>query len=309
MDILVAKDGRPSMLGVYGHMKNKNARLIVRRRLQNGREWYRTYINNDNTKRIKKKIPGFVLSNVIIRWGNRIEINTEGKIVYNSATAIARATDKKESRRIFMEKGVRCPRLVGRDNNVFPVIARPSRHAKGKNFVVLKNRAEFLRHYDANERNGWYYSEFIDKNQEFRVHCAHGKVIEIMEKPRGEGIAWNRARVGEPFVRVPRNNYDDKLALCVEALKATQALGLDFSGVDVIVKDGVPYVVECNTSQTLNSSPHVTERYAKYFDWLARSEQKRPHWDFLQFKKAKSLVWKNFQFNETAPGANEVDEE
>lgn len=298
MDILLGKDGRPSMRGVFGNMKDKNARLVVRRRLPR-REWYRVYTDNNPDRRVKHQIPGFIYSNVIIRWGSRIEIDTAGKIVYNNCKALERATDKKLSRQIFIEKGVSCPKLVGRDNTQFPVIARPSRHAKGKNFVVLRNREEFVRHFDANERNGWYYSEFIDKTDEFRVHCAHGKVLELMRKPRGEGFAWNRAQVGEPFVRVERRDYGDKLNVCVEALKAAAALGLDFSGVDVIVKDGKAYVIECNTSPTLNSSPHVTTRYAKYFDWLARSNEKRPHWEFLNFKKGESLVWKNFQLDET----------
>lgn len=289
------------MMGVFKEMKS--GKLVVRRRLRTGREWYRVYENNNPDRRRKVKIADYRFGNILIRWGNRMELDTDGKIVYNSCKAQERATDKKKSRQIFMEKGVLCPRLVGRDNAVFPVIARPSRHAKGKNFVVLRNRDEFVRHYDANERNGWYYSEFIDKTHEYRVHCAHGKVLEVMEKPKGEGIAWNRARVGEPFVRVERRNYNK--AVCIEALKAAAALGLDFSGVDVIFKDGKAYVVECNTSPTLNSSPHVTSRYALYFDWLLRNDEKRPHWDFAKFKKAESLCWKNFQLKDEAGAADE----
>lgn len=301
MNILLGKDGRPSMKGVYAEMKNNTSKLVVRRRVGR-REWFRVYTDNDVTKKVKRPVAGFNFNGPLIRWGSRIEI-PDTSIVYNNSKAIERATDKKKSRKLMLEKGVSCPKLVNRNNTVFPVIARPSRHAKGKNFVVLRNVTEFRNHWDAHEHNGWYYSEFIDKEREIRVHCAHGKVLEVMEKPRPTdgGIAWNRAINGAPFVRVERANY--KLYMVKEALKAIKALGLDFGGVDVIIVGKQAYVLEVNTSPTLNSSPHVTSRYAKYFDWLFRSPTKRPHWDFEQFTAGPSLAWKNFQLTETAETA------
>ena len=297
MQILLGADGRPSMLGVFGKMTHSESKLIVRRRI-GSREWFRVYKNNDPSVRTKVKPANLSFDKVILRWGSRQEIDGEDHVIYNKGTAMALATDKKVSRQKLLEAGISCPKLVGANNTVFPVIARPSRHAKGRNFVVLKTKKAFLDHYNANETYGWYYSEFIDKSHEYRVHVAHGKVLEVMQKPKGEGIAWNRAVTGEAFVRVPRENYNNiphMKAVCLEALKAAKVIGLDFSGVDVIVFNDVAYVLELNTSPTLNSSPHVTERYAKYFDWLARSDTKRPHWKFEHFKKAKSYIWKNFQ--------------
>ena len=55
------------------------------------------------------------------------------------------------------------------------------------------------------------------------------------------------------------------------------------------------YVLEVNTSPTLNSSDFVSEQYAKYFDWLNRSDKRRDHWDFTEFKASESFAWKNFQ--------------
>lgn len=303
INILAGKDGRPSMKGVYSLMTGANQRLVVRRRLP-GREFFRVYSNHDVSKKKKVRIPDMDLSGTMIRWGSRIPVADVG-VVYNNATAIEKATDKKKARKLLLKAGVSCPKLVTRDNTTFPVIARPSRHAKGKNFVVLKNVTEFRAHWDANEHNGWYYSAFIDKDREIRVHCAHGKVLEIMEKPRPANgtIAWNRAINGAPFVRIERANY--KKYMVLEALKAIKALGLDFGGVDVILVGNQAYVLEVNTSPTLNSSPHVTLRYSMYFDWLGRSETRRPHWDFTQFTAGTSLVWKNFQLTETNPTQTE----
>jgi glutathione synthase/RimK-type ligase-like ATP-grasp enzyme len=43
------------------------------------------------------------------------------------------------------------------------------------------------------------------------------------------------------------------------------ALGLDFGGVDVMVKDNVAYVIEVNTAPTLNSSDYVALTMVKVY--------------------------------------------
>jgi hypothetical protein len=312
MLILVGKDGRPSMMKVYSQMKSKS-RLVIRRRLtKTGKEYLRTFENNNIEKRIKRPINELTLENTkVIRWGNRIEAPTSGStIVYNKAEAIANATDKKLSRELFIKGKVRSPKLVSPENVAtgdYPIIARPSRHAKGKNFVILKTQQEFVTHYNANYKSGWYYSAFVNKTREFRVHCAHGKILAVMEKAKGgDKIAWNRAVTGEPFHKVAQKDFP--FSVCFQALKAIQTLGLDFGGVDVmeIMENGKPqgYVLEVNTSPTLNSSDWVSEQYAKYFDWLNRSDKRRPHWDYTKFESASSFAWKQFQLADTENTTN-----
>jgi glutathione synthase/RimK-type ligase-like ATP-grasp enzyme len=314
--ILCGRDGRPSMRKVYGQMKS-SAKLVVRRRLPSGKQWLRVYNEHDAEKFKKRPITELTMEDAkVIRWGNRIEAETsKGTIVYNKAEAIEKGTDKKLSRQLFIEGKVRTPKLVTPDNvaNVdFPIIARPSRHAKGKNFIVLKERENFLQHYRANAQHGWYYSAFVNKEREFRVHCAHGKILAVMEKTKGgDKIAWNRAVTGEPFTRVDQKDYI--FSVCFQALKAVKVLGLDFAGVDVMLiheaEKPVAYVLEVNTSPTLNSSEWVSEQYAKYFDWLNRSEKRREHWDFTKFEKASSFAWKQFQLaDQEKPTENQTQE-
>lgn len=313
--ILVGKDGRPSMMKVYSQMKSES-RLVIRRILKkSGKTFLRTFEKNDVTKRIKRPIGELTMANQkAIRWGNRIETETtKDTIVYNKAEAIANATDKKLSRELFIKGKVRTPKLVNPENIAnedYPIIARPSRHAKGKNFIVLKTKAEFLAHYGANSANGWYYSAFVNKTREYRVHCAHGKILAVMQKtPGGDKIAWNRAQTGEPFTKVDQTDFP--FSACFQALKAVQTLGLDFAGVDVmeIEEKGKPqgYVLEVNTSPTLNSSDWVSSQYAKYFDWLNRSDKRRDHWDFTKFEKAASFAWKQFQLLDQPNPANVVN--
>lgn len=289
--IIVGRDGRPSMRKVYSQMKN--GELIVVRTPKRKKRYIRKY--NDNNSDVFNKEPIENLNgknSVVIRWGNRIEFETnKNSIVYNKAENIYTATNKKLSREIFIKNKVSTPKLYNNKKSEisFPIIARPLVHSKGKNFLIINTKEEFNNHFNF----GWYYSEFIDKEKEFRVHCAHGKILAVMEKPRGEGIAWNRAINHERFTRILQKEYNYNV--CIEALKAVKAIGLDFAGVDVILKDGKAYVLEVNTAPTLNSSEYVSSQYAKYFDLLFNTEGRVEHWDFINFKKAESLAWKQNQ--------------
>jgi glutathione synthase/RimK-type ligase-like ATP-grasp enzyme len=303
--ILVGVHGRPSLRNTYSKMTTDNSTLLVRRRIvKRNKEWFRKYTNFSNNNFVKEKIDSVSFKNsILIRWGNAIQVdNDSSTIVYNEAKAIALASNKKRSREVFIEKNVNTPRLLtpSSENLRYPVIARPSTHAKGSNFVILNNLREFESHYNRYHSLGWYYSEFIDKVREFRIHCAHGKILNYLEKPnpKNGSVAWNRARNGgEAFENVGWNDYN--MACGIEAIKAVKALGLDFGGVDVMLdSEGKAWVLEVNTSPTLNSSEYSMQRYAMYFDWLFRSNTKREHWNINDFKKAKSLAWKNFQLRD-----------
>lgn len=299
--ILCGKDGRPSMKNVYSKM-NKGE-LVVRRNVP-GNVYYRHYRGNIVTRMDRLTNPSFKNTSIIIRWGTQevLKENT-GAVIYNKGTALALVSNKFESRKAMQKAGVNVPMNVTdttADNLIsYPVIARPFKHSKGKNFVTLPNRTLFLAHYRAN-RNGWYYSNFIDKVKEFRVHAASGKCLNLLEKPNpGAGqIAWNRAQGNDAFVSVKWEDYP--IPVVLEGLKACKALGADFLGVDVILdKAGKAWVLEGNSSPTLNSSEYSCTRYSKYFQWLMRSPEHRAHWDFTEFKNPESFAWKNFQLDET----------
>lgn len=296
--ILCAKDGRPSMKNVYSKMDG--GQLIVRRKPRRGSLYYRQYTNNNVGSLQRVNNPNFQQTRVIIRWGTQEQINHKpGAIIYNKASVLALVSNKYRSRLKLAEAGVNVPLNVTAQTPesaiTYPVIARPHHHSKGRNFVTLANRSEFLRHYRNNHTN-WYYSNFINKVREFRVHCCHGKVINLLEKPNpgGNQIAWNRAQNHSAFTSINWQNYNVRVVL--EALKACKALGADFLGVDVVLdRHGVAWVLEGNSSPTLASSEYSCERYAKYFSWLMRSPERRDHWDFTKFTNPESFAWKNFQ--------------
>ncbi len=74
-----------------------------------------------------------------------------------------------------------------------------------------------------------------------------------------------------------------------------------------MLKDDLAYVLEVNTSPTLNSSPYMTAKYAQYFDWLFAKDSRRNHFDYSTYKKAKSFAWKNFNFEDRKPDNEEAN--
>lgn len=296
--IFIGNNGKGSMKVLYPKISN-NVKLIQRKQfVKSGNFYIKEYLDTSLTKFKKIPINDFNLNNkIVVRWGNRIEIEKdERSIIYNDNQQARKASNKKLAREIFIKNNILCPQLLTpkSDNLKYPIIARPNEHSKGENFVVINNLKEFETHYNTNNID-WYYSEFIDKEREFRVHCGHGKILAIMEKPKGEGIAWNRVLNEDPFVRVKQEEY--KYKLFAIALQAMKVIGLDFGGVDIMLKGDTPYVIEINTSPSIENSEYVNDRYSKYFNWLFSSETKREHWNFKEFTAGKSLAWKENQFN------------
>lgn len=296
--ILVGIHGRPSIKNVYSLMNNPEVEVWVRRRVRRKdksiKEYWRVYSNGDSSKYRVEYHPRFE-NDVILRWGNEIQIEHPNCKIYNESRAIALASQKGRARQIMFEAGVRVPRIVVPvDQNIhFPVIARPQVHAKGKNIVVLNNITEFRNFY--NSHSDWYFAEFYPKDREVRCHVAHGKILAMMEKPAPSDkstIAWNRAVVHEEWTAIPWGDYH--FNACLEALKAVEALGLNTGGVDVMIRGDEAVVLEVNTAPTLISSPYVSQRWSEYFNWLFRASERTP-WDYKQFKKADSFAWKHQQ--------------
>jgi hypothetical protein len=305
--ILTVGAGKPSVKALYPHLEVPCI-VVEKKDMGRGKEILRIHEKKDNfgsyTSVPKEKE---VIQNcTVIRWGNRVPLNLQNCIVYNKSEASAKASNKRVARELLQEAKVSIPALVTPDTfkeEYLPIIGRPSYHCKCKNLRVLKTKDEFLQHYKINEPKGWYYSQYIDKEHEFRIHCAHGKVLSISEKPKPKNhtdknpvIGWGYSVVEEEWRVLHWSEY--KAKWCALALSAVEAMGLDFGAVDIIIKGKQAYVLEVNTAGSLVESEYLRKRYAMYFNWLLKSKERREHWDFKKFESGKSLAWKNFQLLE-----------
>jgi D-alanine-D-alanine ligase-like ATP-grasp enzyme len=116
----------------------------------------------------------------------------------------------------------------------------------GRGIVIAKVVAELVR--------APLYVKYIRKEKEYRLHVFNGKVIDLVEKRRRTGFqeatnynkyvrsyeqGWIMARDGVVVTEETRS----------QAIRAVQALGLDFGAVDIVMdRNGKPMILEVNTA-------------------------------------------------------------
>jgi glutathione synthase/RimK-type ligase-like ATP-grasp enzyme len=109
------------------------------------------------------------------------------------------------------------------------------------------------------------YTKFINKDKEFRIHVFNGEVIDQRQKvPARDGRA-----ITSQYINTHSNGYvfdfcNAPVDAHEQAIKAVQALGLDFGAVDVVVETirgtggiGISYkayVLEVNTAPGLTGA-------------------------------------------------------
>lgn len=238
-----------------------------------------------------------------LRWGNRMSLTPSPEIQYNTVEALNLSAHKLRARKTMIASTVPCPSLVTpADANItYPVICRPHQHKAGQNFGVLRDYGTFKHQFNKLQATH-YFSAFIDKDREFRVHCAHGKILSVSEKPRPADpsvIAWNHAVNADAFTVINWTNYD--INMIRAALDAVRVLGLHFGAVDIIMKDGVSYILEVNSAPSLLTTEYMTLKYVRYINWLLMSSEVRKPFDYKEYKNIKSFPWKDFNFEDRAP--------
>ena len=111
------------------------------------------------------------------------------------------------------------------------------------------------------------YTRFVKPDYEMRIHVAGGEVIDFARKKR-------RKMETPPPLRYWIRNYANGWVFTRQdvilpddvgeaAVKAVEALDLDFGAVDMLVSDGKPYVLEVNTAPGLQGT--TLARYVNYF--------------------------------------------
>jgi hypothetical protein len=294
MNIVVGRNGKETterLQYVSGH----RFRLISKHYLANGATPWR--VNGE------KQTIGYIpnLKSPTINWAS--SCNVAQGVVYNDPKVISLVSNKARARSLMAKAGVRVPRTFSlkfggsKDSRIKRWVKRPFNHQAGKDFEVVDG--------DFEAEHGYYYSQLIEKDGEFRVHVAFGKLLGMQEKcPRDNDDSlraqhvWNHAGGDFVFKAVKWNDAD--ITVGTESIKAIDALGLDYGAVDVIVKGGKVFVLEVNTSPSL--SEYMTFRYALMFSEVYKfhcdggNNQRMPFREAKAGKggfKPKYLFWQN----------------
>lgn len=297
--IIVGKYGIPSIKSIYDNLENV---MIIKS--FDGRWKKLSKKPNGMYVWLSVAHPVFSAADKILRWGCTTIINANGATVYNKSRAINLASNKFEARMKMQENNVPIPRTnIGRMGiayATFPIIIRPLKHSKGKDFYIANNYGEFYPiFHNTFFDGGCYYSSVYDKKQEYRVHVAFGKILSIQEKPLVDGIIQaNQAQTHESWRVLPWSEY--RRDLCRIAVDAVKALGLDTGAVDVMVnrenREMSICICEVNTAPSLDSSPYDQKRYSMFINWLFRSN--REWYKYEDWQAGKSYSFKNSQLEE-----------
>lgn len=195
---------------------------------------------------------------IAIRWGGAELPNLDAPDCINKSEAIKRASSKIATFRRLSDADVPIPRWTTSREEATrweaTVFGRTSEGFAGRGIEV----------YEPGTRIGSHalYTEFIPNEREYRLHVVGGVVVSVqrkyLERPHlvGRGYLKNVAH-GYVF-KTPEKDLNQSRKDA--AIKAVEALGLDFGAVDMIVDaEGKEYVLEVNTAPSL--SPMRVEAY------------------------------------------------
>ena len=190
----------------------------------------------------------------------------------NRPAAVKAASNKANAKLRLEIEGVPTPHVMTPamaelEMSVNPrrMVGREDRTGQGRRVRVAES-VEDLRRWSGPRGNRavTHWCDWVDADEEYRVHVVNGKVIKISEKTGGEG--WVRSnRFGWTF-RVPALDRDLRRPMRDAAKKAVAALGLEMGAVDVGRNSvtGRVSVFEVNTAPALtDATSNTLDKYVR----------------------------------------------
>lgn len=192
----------------------------------------------------------------VVRWGTTSEI-PEGAKALNTSKAITETSYKGNFRKKVSDAGYAPKtwtdynefiRSIGFGQD-FAVVVRPIFHRRSQDLYICTNVGE-VRAAIMECGPEYYISEYIDKNREFRVFIAQGRVLVVIEKHPADKdlVSWGCVEEGA-FEYMYWKDWP--LHVMEAAIKSFNISKLHFAAVDMIEKDGKAYFLEANTAPEL----------------------------------------------------------
>lgn len=186
----------------------------------------------------------------LIRWGDVSNVKYQPRMrELNKKVVLDNIIDKYRALEIMSSVGIPTPAFSKDWKELqLPILGRRFKHTQGEGIRLI------LQEEDIKHSKSDFYTEYIPKKKEYRVHVFEGDVIIITEKiPRRryryDSICWNNYS----HRYVDRRLDLFKRNILFDCIKAVVKLGLDFGAVDIIIsKHDVPYILEVNTCPALN---------------------------------------------------------
>lgn len=136
----------------------------------------------------------------------------------------------------------------------WPVVGRKLSHTQGNDIIFINNQEEI----DNNWGNSDFYTQYIPKKSEFRVHVFKDQVLRVDKKVKIEGREYTENEIkirssANGWRQIKYNTggryYETLSEIGVRAIKA---IGYDFGAVDIIINiNSEPIILEINSAPAL----------------------------------------------------------
>ncbi|MGD2200806.1 MAG: RimK family alpha-L-glutamate ligase [Candidatus Bathyarchaeota archaeon] len=243
------------------------ATMFLARVISEPRVSVRGYPIDDYDAIIVRKVPGGTAERVFYRMDVLHRLEDLGVYVINPAESIERAVDKYYTSALLEDAGIRTPRTVvtERFNEAMrafrelggDVVVKPLFGSLGMGMTRISEEDVAYRVFRALEmtQGVYYLQEFIHHgNRDIRAFVVGGEVVASM---RRTASTWktNLSAGGsaEPY------QLEERLKDI--SIRATKAIGLEYSGVDILLseEDGEAYVIELNSTPGWQGLQTVTD--------------------------------------------------
>ena len=150
--------------------------------------------------------------------------------------------------------------------------------SKGDQMALIHSAEELLEFKKQKTKETYLYQEYIDNAEEYRVYTIGKRGVAVYKKTRGDSDFRANLHVGGGMTKAEPEMVDKLMAF---GGRVADCFGADFSGVDVLMKDGQPLFLELNLQPGWESLDELTgisycEEVIQYL--LERAHKGRPFW-------------------------------
>ena len=214
---------------------------------------------------IVRRVPGGTAEQVFYRMDALHRLDEMGVKVFNPARSIEKAVDKYYTSALLEEAGIKSPRTIvtesfseamkGFKELGGDIVVKPLFGSLGMGITRISSEDIAYRVFRALEmtKSVYYLQEFIPHGGvDIRVFVIGGEVVASMERV-SKGWKTNISTGGKA------QKYEPSEEIKETCLKASEKLGLEYSGVDVMLHDEEVYIIELNSTPGWEGLQSVTE--------------------------------------------------
>jgi RimK family alpha-L-glutamate ligase len=226
----------------------------------------RGYTLDDYDAVIVRRVPGGSSEQVFYRMDSLHRLEDKGVKVFNPSRGIERAVDKFYTSAILEDSGIRTPRTVvtesfGEAMKWFrrlgeDVVVKPLFGSLGMGIVRVSSEDIAYRVFRALEstRSVYYIQEYIEHGGvDLRIFVIGEEAVSGMRRV-ADSWKTNISIGGKAHPYEPESEHVEL------SIRASKALGLEYTGVDVLESgEGTPYVIELNSTPGWRGIQSVTK--------------------------------------------------